>query len=73
MNIYIKNHKEIKNVCNGQNSEHREVDIGVALDMYDNRYHLEHDCMARAEYIEKFNPESLSYEDKKLLHPEQYV
>lgn len=51
MNIYIQNDKEIKAICAGENDQHREYDVGVGLDIYDQRHGLPHDSKARAKYM----------------------
>lgn len=61
-NIYIENHKEIAQIG-------KELNLTVenAMTEYQRRHHLAHDAKARAEYIAKFAPESLSNAEKALL------
>ena len=66
MNIYIKNHEEIKAICAGKNDEGRKYDVNVGLDIYDNKHDLTHDEKARAEY-KQFCSLPLSVDEKKLL------
>ena len=62
-NIYIENHEEIKNTqYNG-----KPADVGVALDIFETNHDVPHDALARAEYKKRYAPDSLSWDDKKLL------
>lgn len=62
-NIYIENHEEISHTTHAG----KLVDVGVALDIFDNNHGCKHDDRARAEYIARFAPDSLSIDYKRLL------
>ena len=60
-NIYIENHDIITKYTG---------DVGVQLDKYQAEYGVAYDGLARAEYIAKFAPASLSLEQKRMLEGE---
>ena len=66
MNIYIKNHEEIKAICAGQNDEGRKYDVLVGLDIFDKKHGLERNDTLRAEY-KQYCGLPLSVRDKDLL------
>lgn len=67
MNIYIQNHQEITRTTIRENGKEKLADVGVALDVFEKNHGLKHDAKARAEYIQKYAPDSLSVRDKELL------
>lgn len=59
-NIYVKNHAELQSYG---------MDIGISLDMYDEKHGLKHDDRARAEYC-YWRAEQTGVEE--LCTPEQH-
>lgn len=60
-NIYIENHDIITKYTG---------DVGVQLDKFQCEHNVAYDGLARAEYIAKFAPASLSLEQKRMLEVE---
>ena len=54
-NIYIANHEEISHITDNG----RPCDIGVQLDIFDQRHGHKKDERARAEYMRKYHPEKI--------------
>ena len=68
-NIYIQNYDELRQITQPNGNK---ADMSVQFDIYDQRYGIEHNDLARAQYchwraVETGVPELLSRPDKKLL------
>ena len=61
-NIYIENHDEIAKIGKEYN-----ISVENAMTAYQTMYGVPHDAKARAQYIAKFAPESMSNADKELI------
>lgn len=66
MNIYIKNDKEIKDICNGKNDEGICYDLGVALLIFEQRHGLKYNLKGQAEY-KKYLGVPMSVDERNAL------
>lgn len=72
-NIYIQHEAELANMDkNPTQPGIQKADIGVALDIFDNKYNLEHNDLLRAQYkhylaVKTGVDDLLSIQDKKIL------
>jgi len=64
-NIYIENHDEIAKIGKEYN-----LTVENAMTAYQTMYGVPHDAKARAQYIAKFAPASLSNDETVLLEVE---